>query len=90
MTLNESYSRYRIEPEVLDKVKEEYEWLSQCTLIREMIQVKKRECNSLQELSRNVVRKSISTSLTYNQVPRVIPYGLRRVVALPEIYSIPL
>ena len=79
-----------MEVEVLDQVKEEFEWLSQCTLIREMIEFKKRECNSLQELCRNIVRKSISTSLTYNQVSRVIPYGLRRCIALPEIYSIPL
>ena len=55
-----------------------------------MIKVKKCQVNSLAELARNAVRKQIPTSLTYNQVPRKIPYLLRRCVALPEIYNIPL
>ena len=83
-------NRYRIEDYIIDELEDEYAWLKKCTLVREMIKVKKCQVNSLAELARNAVRKQIPTSLTYNQVPRKIPYLLRRCVALPEIYNIPL
>ena len=84
------HQSYRITEDIIDELTEEYGWLKRCTLIREMIQVKKCQVNTLGELARNVVRRQITTSLTYNQVPRSIPYLLRRSVALPEIYNIPL
>lgn len=81
---------YRINEDVLDDLEDEYTWLKKCSLIREMIRVKKCETSSLKDLARNAVRCQITTSLTYNQVPRYIPYALRRPIALPEIYNIPL
>ena len=87
-----SYSlfSYKIKDEDLDRLEEEYDWLKRASVLREMIRVKKCETTSLQELARNALRQQIISSLTHNQVPRFIPWKLRRVVALPEIYSIPL
>ena len=82
--------RYRIKEDDLEKLEDEHDWLKRATVLREMIKVKKCETTSLQELARNALRQQILTSLTYNQVPRFIPWKLRRVVALPEIYTIPL
>ena len=71
---------------MLDELEEEYEWIKSCNILREMISFKKCEMPTLTELSRNVVRLNLKCSLTQNQVPKIIPHLLRRIISMPETY----
>ncbi|CBY22187.1 unnamed protein product [Oikopleura dioica] len=81
---------YRINEEVLSEAGEEYNWVNSLEMVKEMIQVKAREVLSLSDLARNASRAVLRGSLALNQIPKWIPYRMRRWIAFGELYEIPM
>ncbi|CAG5108170.1 Oidioi.mRNA.OKI2018_I69.chr1.g3667.t1.cds [Oikopleura dioica] len=81
---------YRITEDVLIEAGEEYNWVNSLEMVKKMIQVKGREVMSLSELARNASRGVLRGSLAMNQIPKWIPYRMRRWIAFGELYEIPM